>query len=85
VVRSLVVVMEYAAAHDFTFEAAATPVAEGNAALNDVTDLMDPAFMQTVTVVVRLKMLHVSNLYEIQGSVLQSHSYALSSVHEISA
>lgn len=52
VVRSLVVVMEYAAAHDFTFQAAATPVAEATA-LNDVTDLMDPSFMLSVTVVVR--------------------------------
>ena len=46
--------MEYAAARDFSFEAAATAAPE-NAALNDVTDLMDPAFMQAVTLVVRPK------------------------------
>ena len=52
VVRSLVTVMEYAAARDFTFAAATTVDSEG-AALNDVTDLLDPAFMQAATVVVR--------------------------------
>ena len=52
-VRSLVAVMEYGAARDFTFEAPAPPPQEEAPLGGDITDLMDPAFTQTAVVVVR--------------------------------
>lgn len=58
VVRSLVAVMEYGAACDFTFQPLPPPppkVEEVPTLGGDIFDLMDPAFVQTAVVVVAVR------------------------------